>query len=127
MNSIIQSIAKKKWFIPVIIALMVTIGLSSITEKSVTIDTLETITTEQQIEALCNSLDGVENSKVMLSYNKSYSSAFTQDSAYVTGIVVLCNGGSNPDIKLRIHKILSALYDIPSTKIAVEERKLQGM
>ena len=72
MNSIIQSIAKKKWFIPVIIALMVTIGLSSITEKSVTIDTLETITTEQQIEALCNSLDGVENSKVMLSYNKSY-------------------------------------------------------
>ena len=44
-------------------------------------------------------------------------------SAQVCGVAVLCEGGGDIRIAARITELVSALLDLPSNRICVEQRK----
>lgn len=122
MKDYILSIAKSKWFVPIVIFIMIVIALSSIVTSSDTPDT--PVTTEQQLEELCNAIEGVSNAKVIITYDAVNVSTFlsSEKSNKILGIAVLCRGGDDPTVQLKLHQILQALFDLPSTRIAVSAR-----
>ncbi len=123
MKSPIISAAKSKWFVPAVIFIMIIIALSSFTSKSKTATT--TSNTELKIEELCNSIEGVSNAKVIITYSPVEVSTFfaeSKESEKILGIAVLCKGGDDPNIKLKLYQILNALFKLPSNRIAISER-----
>lgn len=122
MNDMIQKLASQKWFVPLILFLLLVISVPSL--NLVKVKTTET-SIEQQVEALCNSVSGVSNAKVMISYTPQKTNGFmgTQDvEGTVQAIAVVCTGGENPDIRLTLHEILETLFQLSSTRITISER-----
>ena len=125
MNAIFSSLANKKWFVPLIIFLMLIITFTSFAEERSDADAGTARTLEEQLEALCNSVHGVKNAKVMITYESVAISAWNGGGTSrekILGIAVVCDGGSDPNVQLSLHTILEALFDLPSTHITVSKR-----
>lgn len=125
MNAVIIALAKKKWFVPLVIFLMLIIALTSLTDQKhdATDPTVQTL--DQQLEALCNSVAGVRNAKVMIAYESATVSAWnssTDTRPKILGIAVVCDGGDDPRVQLTLHRIIEALFDISSTRITISQR-----
>lgn len=48
-------------------------------------------------------------------------------SAQVCGVAVLCEGGGDIRVAARITELVSALLDLPSNRICVEQRKAETL
>ena len=119
----LKDLAKRKWFVPLIIFLLGIIAISAFTEQEKK-NTTQSL--EQQIEELCNSIYGVSNSKVMITYAAVPVSSFGKQQGnerQVLGIAVICNGGGNPNVQLTIHELLKTLFQVSSKQITISERK----
>lgn len=66
--------------------------------------------TELKVKALCEQIDGVYDVHVMIVF---------EDETNVRGIAVVCDGGDNSAIKLKLTEVLSSLFKIPSGAISV--------
>ena len=123
MSDRIKTLAKQKWFVPLILVLLAAFAASSFLPPQET--TVESVTLETQIEDLCNSLEGVSNAKVMITYRSVPTATFfstDQQKDEILGIAVLCNGGDNPYVQLSIHRLLETLFQISSTQITVSKK-----
>lgn len=119
----LKNLAKKKWFVPLILFLLGIIALSAFTERE---PQKSTVTLEQQLEEMCNNLRGVSNAKVMITYAAVPVSAFDRQKGSeqtILGIAVICNGGDNPSVQLSIYNLIKTLFQIPGTQITISERK----
>lgn len=124
MNQVFLALAKKKWFVPLTVFLMLIIVTSSLSDLSSDSDTTA-LTVEEQLEALCNSISGVKNAKVMITYEavavSGWGSSQSKDEK-ILGIAIVCDGGGDPGVQLTLHRMIEALFDLPSTRITVSER-----
>ena len=117
-----SAIARKKWFVPIVLFLLTVIMFSSFSEKeNATVNSSET---EQRLEELCNLVKGVSNAKVMITYQSRAVSVFGGEKAQneISGIAIVCDGGDNPRVKLELYKLVDALFNISSTRITVSQR-----
>lgn len=130
MKFSLEKLAEKKWFLPLTLFLMLLIVLSSLSGRSSeavqnTVQT-ENRTVEEQVEALCNSVRGVSNAKVMISYASVGAAAgFGQSSAgtqEILAVALVCDGGSDPNVRLALYELLGTLFQIPSTRISISGR-----
>ncbi len=121
MSLYLKKVAESKLFVPIIIFIMVLIALSSL--NSTKSSRTAVISPEKQLEELCNAVEGVKNAKVMITYQNSESiSVFeSNQTSKIQGIAVICEGGKNPNVQLKLHELLKALFGISSTQITVSE------
>ena len=85
----------------------------------------EETTVERKIEELCNSFYGVSDSKVVITYDTAEAVSMFEskkEQGRIMGIAVLCKGGNNPDIQLKLQEMLKSLFQISSTQITIGER-----
>ena len=125
MNSVVGTLAKKKWFVPLVLFLMLVIALTSFADFSPKTGETSVTSTEEQLEALCNAVKGVRNAKVMITYEAVAvsgwnSSTGTQEK--ILGIAVVCDGGDDPNIQLTLNNMIKALFDISTARITISQR-----
>ncbi len=107
---------------------------------------------EERVAALCGEMYGVSSVSVMITLDTVGETKYAQNSQVnkdasnvstryeyvsdsggllpvaevtprVRGVAVVCRGGGNPDIQLKLTELLSALFDIPSSSVSVAEGK----
>ena len=118
-----KSIATRKWFVPFILLLLAGITLLSFSDSR---SKEHTLSDEKRIEELCNSIQGVSEAQVMITYRavpaaNMFTNAHTDNE--ILGIAVLCKGGDIPEAQLMIHQLLETLFQLPSTRITVSAKK----
>ena len=119
MNKKLQEMAKKKWFVPIIIIILFLISISSWSGTS------ESKESSLSIKEICMAISGAENATVMITYEKYDTETFwsgSSDSSKISGIAVICDGGDDPNIQLKILNALKALFGISSTRITITQR-----
>ena len=125
MNEKLKQFAQSKWFVPLVLFAFLLLAIPTFLEQDES-KTVSEQTTESRVEALCNEMYGVKNAKVMISYETVVSASTfgfgSENTQKICGIAVVCDGGGDPNVQLRIHNMLSALFQIPSTKISVTGR-----
>ena len=116
-----SALAKKKWFVPAVIFILLVIALSSFADGG---ENNADISTEKRLEEMCNSIRGVSNAKVMITYEPKSVSTFGNygDEARILGVAVVCDGGERPDTKLALYEMIEALFNVRSTRITVSGR-----
>lgn len=86
----------------------------------------EDLSVENKIEELCDSVYGVSDSKVVITYEVAKEVSMfdnKKEHGRILGIAVLCKGGGNPDIQLKLQEMLKSLFQVSSTQITIGERK----
>ena len=81
-----------------------------------------TATEEEKIKAMVESIDGVSDASVLISYSREEVPAFStsrEGQTYVTGIAVTAEGADLPKNRYRIINILSTAYSLPTNRIFV--------
>ncbi len=119
-----NGIAKKKWFVPLIIFLLVVIAVSSFADERGEQST-KSLSTEERLSEMCNLVKGVSNAEVMISYEAKEVSniiGYSGGKEKISGIAIVCNGGDDPDVQLALYEMVNALFDIKSTRITVSDR-----
>ncbi len=125
MNGVWNTLAKQKWFVPLVLALMLLIALTSFADLPQKEDAEAAVTTEEQLEALCNSVRGVRNAKVMITYEAVQVSGWNSSGSSqkkILGIAVVCDGGDDPTAQLALYNMIKALFDISGTRITISQR-----
>lgn len=123
MNGIFSELAKKKWFVPFLIFIILIIALPSLGKSENTVETAQSI--EERLAILCNSVKGVSDAEVMITYETAAVSTFwerTDATQTILGVAVVCKGGDDPVIKLVLYELIRSLFSLPSTKISVSGR-----
>ena len=127
MNLFTKKLAESKFFVPIVIIIFILIILSSFADKK---EGNVELTTEKQLEEICNTIYGVKNAKVMITYESVAAASVFDNNTKTTkirGIAIVCEGGSDPTVQLSLHNMLKALFGISSTQITVSERKPEAL
>ena len=95
---------KSLWIIAVILALGIVMMMLGSTDNKGTADD-----TELRVKELCEKIEGVNDVHVMVVYKKDD----------VGGIAVVCEGGGNAAIRLKLTELLTSLFGIPSGAVSV--------
>ncbi len=120
MSASLATLAQKKWFVPLLLFLILLIALSSLFGGREAAQTAAT--EEERLAALCNSVAGVSEARVMITYEAVYAASIlgkSSEGRKICGIAVVCRGGADPMVQLRLHSMLESLYALPSTRISV--------
>lgn len=120
MSASLAALAQKKWFVPLLLFLILLIALSSLFGGREAVQTAAT--EEERLAALCNSVAGVSEARVMITYEAVYAASIlgkSSEGQKICGIAVVCRGGADPMVQLRLHSMLESLYALPSTRISV--------
>lgn len=123
MSGLFSDLAKKKWFVPLLLFVIFLIALSSLGKRETTVETA--LSTEERLAALCNSVKGVSDAEVMITYETTATETFlgrTDTGQSILGVAVVCNGGDDPAIQVVLHELIRSLFSLPSTKISVSGR-----
>ena len=122
-------------FLTVAIGLMgivlVLFSLGGESDEEHTPDGLEEykIRLEEELEALCESIDGAGKCYVTVSFSEGErleykgSSLIGSEPPRVLGITVVCDGGDDAYIKSSISDCMTALFDIGSNRVCVLKLK----
>ena len=82
--------------------------------------TSEAVTLEEEIAALCSSLDGVGECRVLITYEEEPLGFGQGTEEIISGIAVVCTGGDNAEVRERVVKMLSGLFGIGTNRVRVE-------
>lgn len=80
---------------------------------------------EEKIAALCSSVSGVGKCKVFITFSKGEEKVYKGSNVIETkpptvlGVSVICRGADSEEVKYEITRMLSALFNIGSNRIAV--------
>lgn len=85
---------------------------------------------EKRLADLINSICSVTNTNVMLSFecgseyvyeNKSLGNPLLieEHPPVVSGIAIVCKGGNDPSLQMKIIELVCALYGVPSSRVGV--------
>ena len=113
-------IFKKRGMLPVMLCLalgilLVFLGTEGDGSAAVTAGT------EESISAILSEMEGVGECRVLISYETEGASWGSAGREVVSGIVVVCEGGSSDAVKRRLTEALSSLYGIGTNRIKVEK------
>ncbi len=84
---------------------------------------------EEELEKLCESIDGVGSAKVTVSFsegevrNYKGSSLISSEPPRISGITVVCRGGGSYEVRERVSSAMTALFDIGANRVCVLEMK----
>lgn len=123
MKVFTKKLAENKFFVPIIILTLVLMVISSLIDNK---ECKNEETVEEKLEAMCNTIYGVRNAKVMITYEATPVSSMFENNAKTTkiqGVAISCEGGGNPNVQLSLYNMLKALFGLSSTQITVSERK----
>ena len=123
MSGLFSELAKKKWFVPLLLFLILLIALPSLGKSEKTVET--ELSTEERLAALCNSVKGVSDAEVMITYETTATSTFlgrTDTGQNILGVAVVCSGGDDPTVKLALYELIRSLFSLPTTQISVSGR-----
>ena len=113
-------IFKKRGMLPVMLCLALGIMLIFLgTEEDG--GTAVAAGTEDSIAAILSEIDGVGECRVLISYETAGASWGSSGREVISGIVVVCEGGSSDAVKRRVTEALSSLYGIGTNRIKVEK------
>ena len=76
---------------------------------------------EEEIAALCSSLEGVGECYVFVTYEEKSLGYGRGTEKTVLGIAVVCSGGDSDAVKQRVSRVLSSVYGIGTNRIRVEK------
>ncbi len=107
-SSLISYLREKKSLWLILTVLILGVGLMLSGRSGVT-NAVQS-DTEVRVKELCEKIDGVYDVHVMIVY---------ENETDVRGIAVVCDGGDNAAIKLKLTEILSSLFKIPSGAVSV--------
>ena len=114
-------LAKRKWFVPLIIFVLLITVCTSLADTKKT--DASSKTTEEELEAICIAVAGGEKATVMVTYEsvveQNYWYNEKNSEKKISGVAIVCEGGDNPNIRLKLHEIISSLFGLPSTRITV--------
>lgn len=121
MGKFLRDLADKKWFVPAVLFLMALILLSSLFEKGSGGDVSPSGTEEARLASLCDRLLGTSSTSVMFSYADTSTDAFFggEKRRAVNGVAILCEGGDDPAVQLRIYRLIKSLYSISGEQISI--------
>ena len=87
---------------------------------------------EQRVCALLNAVDGVRSARVLLTfesgseyvydtggYSRNEPLLLEEHPPKVCGAAVVCVGGNDPDVKMKVIDLLCSLYGISSSRVSV--------
>ena len=97
---------KRLWLIVAVLA----IGILLVLFGGTDIGHSESDDTETRVKELCERIDGVYDVHVMI---------VSHDETHVEGIAVVCDGGDNAAIKLKLTELLCSLFKIPASAVSV--------
>jgi len=123
MKQTLKKIARHKMFVPIVILILILIAFSSFLEDKKGSNTVS-LNVERQLEEICNSIEGVNNAKVMITYENALETSFFENKnpSKILGIAIVCEGGGDPKTQLKLYEMIKALFGIPATRITVSER-----
>ncbi len=110
-NGFLEWLIKKRQGI--ILILLFVIGMLCILLPSFTLSSDGA--NEYGIENLCESIEGVGECRVLLS--------FSEDGETVFAVAVICDGGDRVDVRHRLTELLSSFYGIGYNRISVEKMR----
>ena len=119
MNLLNKNFADKKWFVPIVLIVMTAIALSSFSLKKDTATHDDAVT---QLKSICAAVTGTDSVNVMIVYEDASSADFwtkKEGARQVSGVAVICDGGDDPEIKLKIYDIVKSLFGISTARISV--------
>ena len=125
MNVRFLDLAQKKWFVPLLLLLIFGIAVSSLLGEKKSAATVSQ-TEEERLAALCNSVSGVADAQIMITYEAVYAVSVLgreNEGRKISGIAVVCRGGDDPAVQLTLYGMLESLYALPSTRISVSGSK----
>lgn len=120
MSASLTALAKRRWFVPLLLFLILLIALSSLVGGREGAEAAAT--EEERLAALCNAVAGVSEARVMITYAALPAASIlgsADGGKKICGIAVVCRGGADPAVQLRLHDMLESLYALPSTRISV--------
>ena len=79
--------------------------------------------TENSIESICSSIEGVGECRVLISYKTEEGGWGSGEREVIDGIAVVCEGGGSADVRRRVTEVLSGIYGIGANRIRVEKLK----
>ncbi|MBQ9428106.1 MAG: hypothetical protein IJU41_01030 [Clostridia bacterium] len=121
MGKFLRELADKKWFVPAVLFLMALILLSSFFEKGSGGDIQLSESEENRLATLCDRLLGTTSTSVMFSYGDVSADAFFggEKRRAVCGVAILCEGGDDPAVQLKLYRLIKSLYSISGDQISI--------
>lgn len=111
-NTLRDVLGKKTWLLPAILAglLLMNLGSGGRTDRAETVTT----TYEQRLSGALSRMEGVGEVYVLLSEKQGREGGFS-------GAVVICSGGGDPEVRLRVTLAVQAFTALGSDKIIVQK------
>ena len=81
--------------------------------------------TEQELEKLCSSIDGVGKCTVTVSFSRGAESSYKSGKLTETkppklmGVAVACRGADSVKVRAALTELFTSLFDIPTNRIAI--------
>lgn len=122
MGKAFLDLAGKKWFVPAVLVLMGFILFSSLLEKPSAAGSSATDAEEAKLASLCDRLLGTNSTSVMFSYSEGAVDAFfggEKSRRAVLGVAVLCEGGDEAEVQLKIYRLIKSLYAVSGSQISI--------
>ena len=73
----------------------------------------------RQVREFCESVDGVGECRVMISYKNSGGGYFSSDEREVMAVAVACRGASSVKVRESLTSLLTTLFDIGANRVSV--------
>lgn len=82
-----------------------------------------TLRTETRIKELCESVDGVGETRVVVTFTGTTAFAVSSEEtvydAEISGIGIVCEGGDDPKVVMKLLSLISAACDVPTSRIYI--------
>ena len=106
---------------------LIVIPFSTGRENDESKDTLESYKTnlEEEVASLASGVKGVGKCRVLITFERGALNTYKGGELIETrpplvmGVTVVCEGGDSDQVRARLTEMLTALFDIPSNRVAV--------
>lgn len=106
-----------KIIIPVALGLLLVLAGRSTDSGEVSVQA----DTEDEIAALCSSVDGVGRCSVIITYSEEYGYYGATGEREVLGVAIACEGGGSASVRRRLTDMMCALFGIGANRVCVEK------
>lgn len=111
--------------------LLIALPLSGVKEETGSEDTLSEyrLELEEEVASLASAVKGVGKCRVLITFERGAQNTYKGGELVETrpplvlGVTVVCDGADSDHVRVRLTEMLTALFDIPSSRVAVLKSK----
>ena len=111
--------------------LLILLPLSAVKEETGSEDTLYEykLELEEEVASLASTVKGVGRCRVLITFERGAQNTYKGGELVETrpplvlGVTVVCDGADSDHVRVRLTEMLTALFDIPSSRVAVLKSK----